>query len=120
MIRCILTISILVLFYSCKESIPSGIISQKKMQEILWDVLRADALSKQLVKSDSANSLAKENITLTKKVFLIHNITAEQFEKSYSYYTQHPDMMRNMLDSLNTQKTGMDTIKIPLKRKQFW
>lgn len=120
MIRCILIISISVFFYSCKESTPSGIIKSKRMQEILWDVLRADALSQQLVKSDSAKSLADKSVKLTKKVFLIHNITEEQFEKSYSYYTHHPDMMRNMLDSLNAQQTRMSNLEIPLKHKRFW
>ena len=120
MIRCILIISISVLFYSCKDSIPSGIIDHKKMQEILWDVLRADALSQQLINIDPAKSLAVENIKLTRKVFSIHNITEEQFEKSYSYYTHHPDMMRNMLDSLNAQKTRMSALEITVKRRRYW
>ena len=122
MMKCILIISISVsiLFYSCKDSVPSGIINQNKMQEILWDVLRADALSQQLVNRDPAKSLAGENLKLTRKVFIIHNITEEQFEKSYSYYTHHPDMMRTMLDSLNTQKTRMSYIDTQVKHERFW
>ena len=120
MIKCILIISISVLFYSCKDSIPSGIIDQNKMQEILWDIFRADALSQQLISIDPAKSLPVENIGLTSKVFSIHNITEEQFEKSYSYYTHHPDMMRNILDSLNVQKTRMITFEIPVKRRRYW
>lgn len=117
MIRCIVIISISVFFYSCKESTPSGIIKPKKMQEVLWDVLRADALSQQLVKSDSAKSLADESVKLTKKVFLIHNISEEQFEKSYTYYTNHPDIMRTMLDSINAQQTRKSNLEIPLTKK---
>ena len=113
MIRCILIIFISVLYCSCKESTPSGIIKPKEMQVILWDVLRADALSQQIVKKDSSVSLADENVRLTKKVFLIHNITQEQFEKSYSYYAQHPDIMKTMLDSLNDQQTRISTLEIP-------
>ena len=121
MIRCILIISISFLIYSCKESTPSGIIEKNKMQEILWDVLRADALSQQLVKTDSAKLLADKNIKLTKDVFLIHNVTEEQFQKSYSYYTQHPDIMSNMLDSLNAQQTRMSTLEVPIRHhQQFW
>jgi len=119
MIRCIVIISISVFFYSCKESTPSGIIKPKKMQEILWDVLRADALSQQLVKSDSAKSLADESVKLTKKVFLIHNISEEQFEKSYTYYTNHPDIMRTMLDSINAQQTRKSNLEIPLTKKRM-
>jgi len=119
MIRCIVIISISVFFYSCKESTPSGIIKPKKMQEVLWDVLRADALSQQLVKSDSAKSLADESVKLTKKVFLIHNISEEQFEKSYTYYTNHPDIMRTMLDSINAQQTRKSNLEIPLTKKRM-
>ena len=118
MIRCILIIFISVFFFSCKESIPFGIIKPSKMQEILWDVLRADALSHEIVKSDPSRSLSDENIKLTKKVFLIHNITEEQFQKSYSYYTRHPDKMKTMLDSLNAQQVRRNTIEILQKPKQ--
>ena len=118
MIRCILIIFISVLFLACKESIPFGIIKPAKMQQVLWDVLRADALSHEIVKSDPSKSLADENVKLTKKVFLIHNITEEQFQKSYSYYTQHPDKMKTMLDSLNLQQVRKSTIEIQQKQKQ--
>ncbi len=120
MMKCILIISISILFYSCKYSMPSGIIEQNKMQEILWDVLRADALSQQLINRDPAKSLPNESLKLTRQVFLIHNITEEQFEKSYSYYTHHPDMMRTMLDSLNAQKTRMNYVDIQVNHKRFW
>ncbi|MDB5200282.1 MAG: hypothetical protein JWO92_2245 [Chitinophagaceae bacterium] len=117
MIRCILIISISVLFYSCKESTPSGIIKPQKMQEILWDVLRADAFSQQLANHDSSKTLADESVKLTKKVFLIHNITEAQFEKSYSYYAHHPDIMRTMFDSLNAQQTRKIYLPTPLKQQ---
>jgi hypothetical protein len=90
------------------------------MQQILWDVLRADALSQQLIKGDSAKLLAEENVKLTKDVFLIHKVTEEQFQKSYDYYTHHPDIMSSMLDSLNAQQSRMSTLEVPVRHKQFW
>jgi hypothetical protein len=119
MIRCILIVSILVLFYSCKESIPSGIIKPREMQQVLWDVLRADALSHEIIKHDSSKSLADENSNLVKKVFLVHNITEVQFQKSYSYYTQHPDKMKTMLDSLNAQQIRKIAVEDSIKQKQL-
>lgn len=86
------------------------------MQEILWDVLRADALSQELVKNDSSKSLAVENVRLTNKIFSIYNITQQQFEKSYSYYTQHADLMRTMLDSISARRVRasiLDTLAKP-------
>ncbi len=67
----------------------------KEDAEILWDVLRADALSQQLVKSDSTKSLTNESVRLIKRVFVIHNINQEQFDKSYTYYTKHPDDLQS-------------------------
>ena len=104
MIRCMVIGLILVFFHSCKESIPSGIIEPEKMQAIIWDVLRADALSQQIINRDSSKVLAEENVKLTKKVFEIHAITEEQYQKSYSYYTQHPDKLKTILDSLNARQ----------------
>lgn len=105
MIKNILIISCLIFIYSCKETMPSDVIKPVKMQEILWDVLRAEALSQEIAKADSSKSVAAENIRLTKKIFVLHHITQQQFEKSYSYYTAHPDIMRTILDSLNSQQT---------------
>ena len=117
MIRCILIIAIVVSCFSCKESIPSEIIKPEKMQDILWDILKADALSQQITTRDSAKSLAAENIKLTNQVFLIHNITKEQFEKSYSYYVQHPDIMRTILDSITAKQTRMSYVESPEQKR---
>jgi hypothetical protein len=119
MIRCILIFLVSVFITSCKESLPSNIIKQKKMQEVLWDVFRADALSRQIVSTDSSKSLQEETIKLTEKVFLIHNITKEQFEKSYSYYAHHPDIMKTILDSLNAQQTRISNIELTHRNKQL-
>ncbi len=89
------------------------------MQEILWDVFRADALAQQSVKNDSTKIVSEENSTLTRKVFSIHGITKDQFDKSYAYYSQHPDVMRTVLDSISTQKTRVDTIALPAKFKRL-
>ncbi|MGI8581651.1 MAG: DUF4296 domain-containing protein [Chitinophagaceae bacterium] len=107
-----------IFFISCKESVPRGIIKPQKMQRILWDVFRADALSQQIAKNDSTKLSPDENARLTRKVFLIHDITEEQFEKSYSYYIHHPDIIRTMLDSLNAQQTKINIIEDSLKREK--
>jgi hypothetical protein len=84
------------------------------MQEILWDITKADALARQIVKSDSAKMLANESLRLIKEVLLIHKVDEKQFEKSYAYYTHHPDIMRIMFDSISlqqTRKNSLDTNK---------
>jgi len=117
MIRWILMIFCLAFCCSCKDSIPSNIIKPEKMQKVVWDIFRADALAQQLVQKDSSKKLPDEKAKLMNKVFSIHNINQVEFEKSYSYYTQHPDILKNILDTLNakeTRKTRVDTL--PLKK----
>jgi hypothetical protein len=116
MIRCIVIFSMLIFFSSCKNAAPAGIVKQDKMQEILWDIFRADALSRQIVSTDSSKSQPDENAKLTGRVFLIHNITREQFDKSYNYYAQHPDIMRTMLDSINAQQERINNWEITHRR----
>ena len=37
--------------------------------------------------------------------FQIHHITRQDFDKSYAYYRQHPDLMKIILDSLSRRQT---------------
>lgn len=115
MSKSILPVFIFCIIFSCKPSTPFEIIKPSKMQEILWDVFKADALAQQIIKADSSKSLEKESVMLTKKVFVIHKITEKQFEKSYTYYTQHPDIMKIIMDSINVQQSRMSILAIPIK-----
>ena len=76
------------------------------MQEVLWDMLQADGVATEMVKKDSSLKLAAENIKLYRKVFLAHKISKAQFEVSYSFYQQHPDLMKVLLDSMNAQRNS--------------
>lgn len=113
------TFYILILFCSCKESVPSEIIAPQKMQNILWDVVRADAFSRHIITTDSSKSLADENMKLANKIFQVHNITEQQFEKSYFYYTQYPDKLKAILDSLQAQQSRRIASEINLKVKRL-
>ncbi len=118
MIKFFLILCGLITFYSCRDSASSGVIKQTKMQQVLWDMLRADALSQQIKKNDSSKSAAVESAVLAKKIFLIHHITEQEFQKSYSYYTNHPDIMMLMLDSINAQQSRIAIVEVPLVKKK--
>ena len=89
---------------SSRENVPSNVLSESKMKSVLWDVMRVQFLAKQTAGKDSTININAETKALTEKVFTIHKITAEDFDKSYNWYTSHPDKMQVMLDSLYTQK----------------
>jgi hypothetical protein len=110
----------LVLF-SCsgRNKVPSGIIKQNEMQSVLWDVIRAQALSEEIARKDSSVKEVVETQMLTKKVFEIHKITPGAFDSSYSWYTGHPEIMRIIFDSMNAQNQRQNDLKPKVESKPF-
>ena len=102
-IICLFFITILVAC-SAKENAPSNVLSGSEMKSVLWDVMRAQFLAQYNAKQDSTINLSAETRTLTEKVFEIHKITSKKFDRSYDWYTAHPDQMLVMLDSIYKQK----------------
>lgn len=92
---------ILILFISCaKSKFPDDVIQPEKMQAVFWDVMRADILTTDYIMKDSSKIPTLENITLQKKIFLVHGVTKDQFYKSFDYYAKHPGLMTTLLDSV--------------------
>jgi Domain of unknown function (DUF4296) len=93
------------LFASCleKNNVPSAIIQPDEMQKILWDVIRAQALSSEMARKDSSVNEIAETKVLTERVFEIHKTTSNEFNQSYTWYTNHPDIIKIIFDSLNNQ-----------------
>jgi hypothetical protein len=101
-----------VVLNSCKqEMIPKDILGQDKMANVLWDVIRADELLHYIPVSDSVVNQQFSNIDLSKyskevvlyqKAFDAHNITADQFKNSFSYYQNRPHLLKVVLDSLRS------------------
>lgn len=105
----------LLAFSSCMSNNkpPGSIIQPQKMQGVLWDVLRAQALASEMVKKDSSLNDTIELKALTKKVFEIHQTTAGDFNKSYSWYIKHPEAMTVIFDSIYTQyERSNDKIRV--------
>jgi hypothetical protein len=102
----------------CKnhDRIPAGIIPQKKMQAILWDMMRADQfLADFVLRKDSSLDKKTESTKLYGQVFSIHHISQEQFGKSFSFYKTHPALFKMIMDSLSmpTASAPTEMIKQP-------
>jgi len=88
-----------------KNKVPPDIIPQKKMQAVLWDMMRADQfLSDFVFNKDSSLDKRTRSIQLYNRVFAIHHISKEQYEKSFSFYKTHPALFKVIMDSLSTAK----------------
>jgi hypothetical protein len=95
-----------------RNKIPPGIIQPIQMQKILWDVLQAQALSAEISKKDSAVNEVAETKLLTQKVFEIYRIKSDDFQRSYNWYTSHPDIMLEVIDSLNNKEQRENLLKL--------
>lgn len=99
----------IVLFFaiSCadKKKIPKDILPPQKMQAILWDMISAgEFLNTFILKKDSAVNKDSVSLKIYGQVFHIYHITKEQFDKSYSYYRDHPELMKVIIDSLSKKQ----------------
>ena len=86
-----------------RNDLPGGIIPTKKMEAVLWDVLQADAFTEQFIKKDSSKKAAFEYAQLEQKIFAIHKVSRENFNKSYAWYKAHPAILHVVLDSITAK-----------------
>lgn len=96
---------IIVLLFSCgNKQVPEGkVLSSDKMQAVMWDIMQAEAYTDFYLKKDSTKNIFLRNAALQKKVFSIHQISKEDFYKTYDFYSSHSNDMRILLDSISAK-----------------
>ena len=97
-----------IIFSACgkRNETPKGLLSEEKMQVVLWDMMRADQfLNDYVLNRDTAINKRVESIKLYKQIFEVHKISREDFQQSFQYYLQEPARFKNILDSVGTLKT---------------
>lgn len=101
---------VICLLISCsgKNEIPPEIIGINQMTKIMWDVLRAQALAAEIARRDSTANVIAETKALTQKALDIHKTSMAEYNKSYNWYSKHPDIMQVIFDSLYNQKQRPD------------
>ena len=95
---------VITVLYSCssKDRIPKDIISRQQMREIVWDMTRiSEFLNSFVFPKDSTLDKIAESEKWYAKVYQLHKTTKEEFDRSYTFYREHPDLMKELLDSLS-------------------
>ena len=88
-----------------KKKTAKDILPQQKMQAVLWDMISAgEFLSAFVLNKDSIINKDSASLKIYGQVFQVHRITKEQFEKSYSYYRDHPELIKEIVDSLSKKQ----------------
>jgi hypothetical protein len=116
----ITTLFVAFLFFvgACNPSnkVPNGILPPKKMEAVLWDLLRSGNLVNNFILSkDSSLDKNQEHIKWINRVLTFHRVSEAEFKKSFAYYQQHPELMSVIMDSISKRE---DDPVIRLKPRQ--
>ena len=101
-IGCLL-VGVMLAVSSCsdKNSVPAGVLPHEKMEAVMWDVIQSEQYSATYLAKDSAHiNLKLENLRLYDEVFRLHQVSREEFRKSYQYYMGRADIAQVLFDSL--------------------
>ena len=115
----ILLSSILIL--SCRsEKQREGILPEKKMRVVLWDMTRADQFLTDFVFSrDTSINKLDESLKMYNRIFAIHQVTKEEFRQSFQYYREHPDLLKSLLDSVSNINVATVASPVPDTAKRI-
>ena len=116
--KCLLLLMILfVVSCSSKTDAPAKLLSRDKMEDVLWDLMRADLfINNYMVIKDTALDKKKQGIELYSQILKLHKVTQEQFRESFQYYRSNPEELKVLMDSLShhNDSTGLQkTTKTP-------
>jgi hypothetical protein len=89
------------LFFSCnnKTAIPEDVLPVSEMTGLLWDVLLADELANQRYPADTVKRL-DTTMVLYPQIAKLHGTTQQQFKRSLQFYESRPDLLQQLIDSL--------------------
>lgn len=93
---------IFVISCSDKNNIPEGVLSPRKMQAVLTDILVTDVLNNDRILKDTSLKLPVENASYFLKIFQLHNTTRNEFSRSYNFYLKRPDLLKVITDSVSS------------------
>ena len=86
-----------------KQMIPEGVLGKEKMHEVLIDVHLLEAKVEKLKKpEDSILVYAKEEY---EKLYYLHHITEQQFQRSFQFYQDNPNLMNEMYQQMIEEMT---------------
>src|SRR5215212_8522768 len=83
-----------------KSDRPKDLIPEVKMERVIWDMVQADEFIANYVLKDSNKvNVNAERFKLYQHIMSLHNISKDQFKKSYDYYTSRPGENKVLFDS---------------------
>jgi len=98
----LLLVIIFALACNSKTDTPAKLLSRDKMEDVLWDLMRADLfINNYMVIKDTALDKKKQGIELYSQILKLHKVSQEQFRESFLYYRSQPEELKVLMDSLS-------------------
>lgn len=98
------TLLLAFLLISCSgDDIPGDVLDREKMEDVMWDMLRADEMFSVYSERGATFPGIGQNTELYDKVFQLHGVDKNHFRRSLEFYQSHPDIFQEVLDSLKTR-----------------
>lgn len=107
--RVFLFLSIFLWACSAPPSVPKNVIPPDKMGAVLYDVIRTDEMVDFLQLNDSTYRSFAKRASLYDTVFQLHGVKKAAFQQSLKYYQSRPDILKDILDSLQKKATPSPT-----------
>lgn len=93
--------SLSVIACSDNDKLPGGVLPPQKMEEVMWDMIRAgEFLHSFVLYRDSNVNKAGESQKWYNRIYQLHAVSKEDFDKSLTYYREHPVLLKTILDTL--------------------
>ena len=104
---------------SSKDSIPADVIEFNKMKQVLWDNTKAQVYAKEILSKDSLKNDTVWYNAMKEKILQHYHVTNEQYERSYRYYSQHPELFIRLTDSIIKQQSEIPN-KVNSRKPAFF
>jgi len=89
-------------FSSCSNRIPDNVLRLEKMRDVQYDMMRVDEMVEYYRIGDSSYPADQKRKELYTQVMQRHGVTKEEFDRSLAYYSNHPDLLKELLDSIQS------------------
>lgn len=85
------------------DAIPGSIIPKQKMETIIWQLIQSDEYINTRQAKDTAKNISTEKRKIYQQVFDLNGVSLAEFKKSYLFYMEHPNMSKEMFDSISVR-----------------
>jgi hypothetical protein len=99
--RYFLFLSLLMCACSGDTSLPKDVLPKEKMQQVLYDVIKADEMVDFRKYSDSTYNAFSKRTAFYDTIFQLHGVRKETFQKSLHFYQGRPDLLRDIIEAMN-------------------